>query len=59
MLQRTVGLHTLRGTSVAHTKRVGLYINVVRPTGVSEGADLPVIVVSHLSVILENNKTSA
>ena len=56
MLQRTVGLHILC-TAVAHTKTLGLYINVVRPTGVSEGADLPVIVVSQLCMTLKN-KTS-
>ena len=27
-------------------KRVGLYLNVVRPTGVSAGTNLPVVVVS-------------
>lgn len=42
----------LTGTSFAHFYCVGLYLNVVRPAGISVGAALPVIVVSWLSVIL-------
>ena len=57
-LQRTVGLLVLYEMPFAHKKHVGLYLNVVRPVSVSEGADLPVIVVSRLSVIVEDNKIS-
>ena len=56
MLQRTIGLLVLYEMPFAHKKHVGLYLNVVRPASVSEGADLPVIVVSWLSVIFEDNK---
>ena len=58
VLQRTVGLLILYEMPFAHKKHVGLYLNVVRPASVSEGADLPVIVVSWLSVIVEDNKIS-
>lgn len=38
--------------SFAHTRHPGLYLNVVRPAGVSEGAKLPVVVVSWLFYVV-------
>ena len=57
MPRRTVGSSLLNcpiwRVVRSHGKRIGLYLNVVRPAGVSVGANLPVIVVSYLSVVLE------